>query len=809
MRRGSLLSHLSPSLLSKMSLAVLATFSAPSFSADNGQTESVAALPGMGVFNALTLQAGLAEIVAAARIPSALNAMDTMSAALTDAKVITVRAEQMTGRPERVLHLDGQVELVRGTSTLNADQAEYHAVEDIVVASGNVQMLRNKDCYSGDNFQMQMDTGEGFLTNPVYKLEKNNAQGYATRMDFIDKDQSVVQSGIYTTCEGTKPDWYMRSSRLDLDTGSDEGVARNGVVFFKDVPILGSPWISFPISDSRRSGVLPPEFYSSTATGSQVVVPYYFDIAPNRDATLFPAYFAKRGEQLGLEYRYIDPTYSGITHFEVNPKDQQTGTDRYSLGVIHKEVLLPGLSMDLNYNRASDDQYAVDYSHSITASSQHLLPQILVLSYGQAFWSAGVMAARYQVLQDANKDIGVPYQTMPKLFAHAGRIDDFGGFDWTVDTEYANFSHPTSVNGERIVAQPQISYPILGTYYFVTPKFSYHLSEYKLGENLTAGNPADPVLSVPTFSVDSGLYFERDTSMFGRSLTQTLEPRLFYVKTPYRDQTKIPEFDTGLSDLNFAQIFTENRFSGSDRVADANQLTAGLISRAIEADGQERIRFAIAERFSFAQPVVVDYPLYVTSVVNGTQTVYTTHSTLPSRSDFIFAANGKLAGDFSIDAAWQYSQSQQSTGQMSYGFKWQPAPMQVVNAEYRFQHTSQVDPEGMKQVDVSAQWPIASRWYGVARTNYSIKDRRILDGLVGLEYKQDCWIFRAVAQRYVVPSTVATITSSATTTLFFQLELNGLSRIGTNPLEVLKRSISGYQPINQPTTQPSYQQNNF
>ena len=860
MRRNPLLSHLSPSLLSKMSLAVLTAFSAPVFAGVNLENNATTADAGSvkvesnktsSATDANSVQSASSilapnfasnlgtnafAIISAANPPLLLNItpaslswgslmttyvassakllpavgqMQAANASLVDPNMITARAEQMTGRPDRIMNFDGQVEIVRGPSTLNADTAEYHAVEDLVMANGNVQMLRNKDCYSGDTFQMQMDTGSGYLTNPVYQLEKNNARGNATRMDFIDKDQSVVENGIYTTCEGPNPDWYLKSSRLDLDTGTDEGVARNGVVFFKNAPILGSPWMSFPISDARRSGVLPPEFTSTTSGGPELTVPYYFDIAPNRDATVFPKYIAKRGAQLGAEVRYLDPEYSGLTHIEVTPTDQETNTTRYSMSILHKETLLPGLTMDLNYNRASDNQYAVDYSHSITASSQHLLPQTVTFVYGQPFWSAGLTAANYQVLQDANNDIGKPYQTLPKLFAHAGKIDDFGGFDWAVDTEYANFSHPTLVNGERFVVQPQISYPILGTYFFVTPKLSYHLSEYKLGDNLATGDPASPVLSVPTFSLDTGLYFERETSMFGREITQTLEPRMFYVKTPYRDQTKIPEFDTGVSDINFAQIFTENRFSGQDRVGDANQLTTGLISRAIEADGQERIRFAIAQRISFSQPVVVDGPYYYSSSIVGDQTIYTQHSTLPSRSDLIMVAEGKLTNNLTAQASWQYSQSFSSTEQLNFGLKWQPAPMQVFNLEYRYKQISQVDPEGMRQLDMSAQWPLAPRWYGVARSNYSIQDRRILDGLVGFEYKQDCWVFRAVAQRYVVPSTVANVTSSATTSLFFQLELNGLSRIGTNPLEVLKRSISGYQPINQPTTQPSYQQTNY
>ena len=882
--RNVLLSHLSPTLLTKMSVAVLATLSTSVYAAQTSPVvanmvsaakvsnvyvavdvfPAVAVVPEFVSISAVVMR-DVASIVEKASVvlptteqaesqgatnasaalvtqivtlsdlrPAgdiqalvlltvnevAVNATAQVSRAFsetaTDVKSpsnkdeITIRAEQMTGRPSRVLNFDGQVEIVRGPATIDAETAEYHGVEDLVMANRNVQMFRNQDCYSGDTLEMQMETGEGFLIDPVYELVKNNARGFAKRMNFIDGDRSEIENGTYTTCQGTKPDWYMSSSRLDLDTGTDEGVAYGGVVYFKDVPILAAPWMSFPISDSRRSGVLPPEFYSTTAGGPEIAVPYYFDIAPNRDATIYPKYIEKRGEQLGGEFRYLGTDYNGITHAEITPSDQDHGGDtRYSISTIHNETLLPGLVMNLNYNRASDNQYAIDYSHSITASSQHLLPQILNLTYGQPFWNVGLNMTNYQVLQDANNDIGSPYEIMPRIFANAARIDDFGGFDWSLYAEYSNFVHPSLVNGERVVGLAQISYPITGTYSFITPKLSYHLSEYQLGANLAAGEPASPVLAVPTFSLDSGLFFERDTTLFGRDITQTLEPRLFYVRTPYRDQTNIPLFDTGIADINFAQIFNENRFSGNDRVGDANQLTTALITRAIELNGQERMRFAIAQRISFEQPLVVDVPTYTASTVSGNSTIYSTYSTLPSKSDLIFAASGKLTDALSIDAGWQYSESFKSTQQANYGFKWQPGPMQVVNAEYRFQQVSEVDPEGMKQIDVSAQWPLANRWYGVARSNFSLQDHRILDGLVGFEYKQDCWIFRAVAQRYLVPSTVAGITSSSTTSLFFQLELNGLSKIGSNPLEVLKRSISGYQTLNQPATQQSYQQSSF
>ena len=385
----------------------------------------------------------------------------------------------------------------------------------------------------------------------------------------------------------------------------------------------------------------------------------------------------------------------------------------------------------------------------------------------------------YQVLQDPTDDIVAPYHRLPQLSAHAGRLDVAGGFDWSVDGQYTNFAHPTLVNGERIVVQPKISYPITGTYYFITPKISYTLSDYRLGSFLTPGDPANVSLSVPTFSLDSGLEFEREVNLFGDNVTQTLEPRLFYLNTPYRNQSNIPLFDTSLADLNYSQMFAENRFAGLDRVGDANQLTAALVTRVIEETGQERMRLAIGQRYSFTQPLV-----------------QAAETTLPSRSDFLMAGTAKITNTLSADGAWQYSQTDHSSQSFNYGLRWQPGPMQVFNAEYRFQRPDATYPVGLQQMDVSGQWPLSRRWYGVGKIGYSILDRSLLEGLAGAEYKQDCWVFRMVIQRYAIPSTVATSVTSSTTSLFFQLELNGLSKIGSNPLEVLKRSIAGYQTVN-------------
>lgn len=693
---------------------------------------------------------------------------------------VNVSAEQMTGRPDRQVNLDRDVEIIKGNTTIKSDKAEYRIIQDEVEATGHVWMKRLQDRYTGDHAQMNMGSGEGYVTNPTYLLGKNGGRGKAERIDFLSNDQATVTQGTYSTCEATDPDWYLRANTMDLDSGRDEGVMHGGLVYFKGVPILGSPWMSFPLSGERKSGVLPPTIGTTSTGGAEVSVPYYFNLAPNYDLTLIPKYIARRGLQLGAETRYLGETYSGSLYTE-GIQDQLTKTGRYSISSNHQQKLTPELMLSWNYNKASDNDYASDFSHSITASTQRLLTRDIGLTYSPSvYWNASVRVTKYQLLQDIDNPISMPYARVPQVVVNGSRYD-WHGFDFTTVADFTRFSNGTQIGGDRAFVTQTVSYPLVHSGYFVTPKLTLDATSYKLN-NVTAGNPTSFTRTLPTASIDAGMTFERDASLFGRNVTQTLEPRLFYVRTPYRDQSQFPMFDSGLADFNFAQIFSENRFSGHDRISDANQLTAAITSRYIEENGLERLRMAIGQRYYFSEPRVVDQ--------------YSSTSNSASKSDLLLSLGGQITQEFSTDNTVQYSESNRQMVRSTYGVRWQPAPKKVLNLQYRFDrsytNTYTGKLEMLKQVDVSGQWPLLQRWYAVGRINYSIPDKTVAEGLLGMEYKADCWVFRLVGQR------IPTSSTKASTGFFIQLELNGLSKIGSNPLEALKSSIPGYQNVNLP-----------
>lgn len=710
---------------------------------------------------------------------------------------VTMMAEEFTGRPDRELNLYRNVEITRGATGITADTACYRRVEDEVTAEGNINMWRFGDRYKGDALQLNLETGRGWVRNPAYHLHLNNAQGTAQRIDFLGEDQAVVVDGTYSTCEGPNPAWYLKSSSLRLDQGRDIGTAGKTVVYFKDVPILGTPALSFSLSGARRSGWLPPTVGFGSKGSGGVMVPYYFNIAPNRDLTVFPRYIFERGLQLGATGRYIGETaaglYNGETHIEVLPNDRLAHRDRWWIDTLHSQQLAPGWTFGWNAHAASDNEYPSDFSRTVAASAERQLLRELRTDYFGQYWSLTTRVQSYQVLQDPASStrpeltVPRPYDRLPQVNFHTGRYDVLGGFDWSLDAEAVRFSHPTDtvVQGNRANLVGQVSYPIVRPGWFFTPKLLMHATKYNLDNNFDSdGNVRNNISRVlPTVSLDSGLVFERASSLFGRAATQTLEPRLFYVRTPYKDQSDIPNFDTAVAGFNYAQLFTENRFVGADKVSDANQLTAALVSRFIEADGIERLRLVVGNRYYFSDPRVRLDPTEKPNV---------------TRSDALLAASGRISEAWSFDSGVQYDAQARSLYSMNYGAQWNPAPMKVLNAEYRYQRDTIGTASGFRNVDVSGQWPLSDRWYGVTRVSYSMRDRKLLESLVGLEYKADCWVFRLGAQRFVTAS------QTTSTSGFFQLELSGLSGLGlgNNPLEMFKRSIPGYTRLNSNVGRP-------
>ncbi|SFC71888.1 LPS-assembly protein [Polaromonas sp. OV174] len=724
-----------------------------------------------------------------------------------------VSGDRVSGRPDLETVIDGNAELRRGSTSIRADHIEYFQPDDLFKSRGHVRINNAGNRFEGPELELKLDRFEGFFATPAYSfLGKGNGQ--AERVDFIDDKHLTAHRASYTTCErdnedSWKPAWVLSAKRFDFDLDEEVGVATGAVVRFKDVPILAFPKVSFPLSDKRKSGFLPPTIGMGSLNGFELRQPYYFDIAPNRDATFSPAILSKRGVDLAGEFRYLEPGYKGELRANVLPGDKLRGRDRWSYALQHAGVIDTGLpsvgalGLNLNLNKVSDNDYWRDFPVATGATTQRLLTQDATLTWGRGYFSTSMRALKWQTLQDVNSPIIPPYDRLPQLTAAYTRVDAplaglGSGFDWSMDGDYTRFSADSRLtnqpNSERAFGRLQISRPWLSAAGFITPKVQLHATSYRFDAPLANGATTASRV-VPTFSLDSGLQFERHADYFGRSFTQTLEPRAFYVRTPFRDQSLLPNYDSGANGFNFAAVFTENSFVGNDRISDANLLTLGVTSRLLDPDtGAEAVRFGVAQRLRFDnQNVTLPGGLPITDRI----------------SDLLVGATVNWVPQWSFDSTVQYTPKLKQSELSSVSVRYNPGNYRVISAAYRFQRGIS------EQVDVGWQWPINDLWgdkgrelgagmgqgggryYGVGRLNYSMLDKKLVDAIVGVEYDGCCWIGRVVLQRS------QNGTAASNTRILFQLELVGFSRLGSSPLETLKSNVPRYQYLREKISTPS------
>ncbi|AMR76920.1 LPS-assembly protein LptD [Cupriavidus nantongensis] len=703
-----------------------------------------------------------------------------------------IEADRMTGYSERGVELEGHAELRRDGGVIKGDKLSYDQDTDEAFAQGNVRMSRGGALAVGPEARLKVEANEGYMLSPDYYFQQTGGTGKAERIDFLDQNRSTARQASYTTCSPDNADWYFSANRIDLDSDRQVGVAYGGVLNFFGVPVAAAPAFSFPLNDDRRSGFLPPLMGYSSKSGFDLTAPYYVNIAPNRDLTIYPRLMTERGLQLGGEYRYLGETYSGRVRAEFLPDDRKTNSNRWAYSVQHTQRLAPGLAAYLNLNRVSDDRYPDDFNRSVSQSTLRQYTQEGGVTYN---WQDFTLLARVQKFQTLRPS-EPSYERVPQLNGKYLRYD-LGGFDVQMEADYTRFRIPLTSTGfqqpqgERMYFQPSISYPIVRAGWYVTPKVSFNAAQYQM-EAATNTPTAQNNLSraIPTVSLDSGMTFERDaptiSRLFGVNYVQTLEPRLFYVYTPFRDQSQFPLFDTVQSDFGYGQIFSENPFTGYDRIADNNKLTGGVTTRLIESDtGIERFRGTIAQRYDFTGQRVQ---------LNGTLADPKSGS-----SDLLAATTIQLFRGYYLDAGVQYNPDSDRVNYGNVAFTYRPESRKVFNAGYRYRRpTSVTDNTAIDQFELSSQWPITRRAYGIARFAFDLTASQMVDALAGVEYAADCWVGRVVYQRF------RNTTQGYTGRVFLQVEFRGLSKIGSNPLNILRLNVPGYEPVSAkpvPTTQ--------
>ena len=715
-------------------------------------------------------------------------ALGEARAGVVEGRPMYARGDELSGRPGREVTLQGNAELRKAGTVVRGDRLTYYVPDDEVVAIGNVRIVREGNVFTGPQLRLKMDANEGFFESPSYYLPLYRGRGRAESVEFLGPERIEMRKATYTTCTPDSPDWFLSAETLAINEAQHEGTGRSASLYFKDRKVLAAPLFGFALGDERRSGLLAPTFSLTTQAGAEFVLPYYWNIAPNRDFTLYPRLMARRGIQIGGQMRYLEPRSAGDVRFEYNPNDLVSNSSRYFWSVAHTYANVNGWGGSATLRGVSDDNYFVDYSRSILASSDRVLPRDLIATRTFGNWTVLTRATTYQTILDASAS--PPYERLPQLSA-TNLQRDFYGFDaeTLVDGTWFRRQVQDAPEGLRMVVYPRVSYPIVRPGWFVIPKLGMHLSAYRLDQN--AGRETELNRAVPILSIDSGLVFERPTNYFGRDQTQTLEPRLFYVRSPYRDQSAFPLFDTTVADFNYAMLFTENSFVGNDRIADLNQLTAAVVSRLIEpSTGAESVRVALGQRFYFSDQGVT---IPGASQRDG------------NWSDILLVAGASLGGGMSFDGGLTYAVQASTIPRMTLAWRYQPPDGRIFNAAVRYLK------DNLGQIDTSWRWPIAPGWTALGRINYSWLKQRIdpatlsmvdakpgiIEGVAGFEYTADCWTTRFVLQQFV------TAQGESTTAFFLQFELAGLGRIGSDAFDILRRNIPGYRLSTERPTLPS------
>lgn len=724
---------------------------------------------------------------------------------------MALSAERIQSEVDVLSTAEGDVQLRYGNMLLRTQTLRYDHAQDLATAEGQVELSQNGALLRGPKLSLFIDRFEGELTSPSYFFSATGGSGTAKSLRFLGEQRMRADEATYSTCpvsedgERQQRDWELQTKSLKLDFEAGEGVAVGAVVRFLGVPILAAPALSFPLGDQPKSGLLPPNVNIDNRSGFEYGQPYYWSIAPNRDATFTPYVMTRRGAGIDSEFRYLEPRHQGQVNWAWLPHDRVLGRARWDLRLDNQGEITENWRYQLKSERVSDDDYWKDMRRRMQSQTPRLLAtdartqRDFTFGWGELQTYARVQ--RWQALQvtEPQDRFAAPYQRSPQIGLRLNtEADDLvlSGYlpsgrrarlEGGLELEYNRFDLPSTAlasqyqTGERVHMLGHVSLPMSGAAWWLIPKVSLNAASYRMDQDLADGRRSIG-RSIPTFSVDHGWILERDTSLFGRAMRQTLEPRLLYVNTPYRDQGLVPNFDSAPRDYNFDSVFAENQFSGVDRVSDAHMLAFGATTRWIEDErGEEQLRLGMVQR----------YLLRTQRITPDGQPQ--THRL----SDVVLLASAHLNQAWWTDSTLQLNSADGKVERTVLRLRYSPGPFRTVSASYR-QARGQSE-----QVELAWQWPLfgADRksitggagckgaWYGAGRLQYSLKDKRFTDSVIGAEYDSGCWILRIGAERQ------STGRAETNTRLMLQLELVGLSPLGSNALKVLRDNIPGYRSL--------------
>ena len=668
-----------------------------------------------------------------------------------------------------VVSLDGNTSITYQGRTISSENARYNPETGEVAIDGSLKFESEGVQLESKNAQIDLDNNEFKTGESIYELDVNgrHASGRATSMQRNTDGSFILEGATYSSCPKLDNSWFIKANRIELYPDDGIGIAKNIVLRFKGVPILAFPAFSFPISPARKTGFLAPVLGRGDTTGTELQVPFYWNIRPNLDATITPRFLSERGLQLQSELRYLSRQGSWILDNEVL-SDRDSGGGRRFTQLRHDGLFGPAWRSSISASDVSDSEYFEDLGNSLQVASITHLERRADLVYDWSDTRVELRLQSFQTVDSTTPDDERPYRRLPQLtFSRIAQLRPFG-LQTTFDSEAVFFDRDESVTGLRIDAVPRVSFPIVRSSWFLTPAVSHRFTTYNL-DNTEEGQSSNQSRSLSTVSVDGGLFFDRVLDDNGSVLT--LEPRAFYLNVPFDNQSDLPVFDSSEFDFSIAQLFRENRFSGADRIADANQLSLALTSRLIDgSDGREVLRGSIGQIFFFEDRQV--------SLDDEPDTRDT--------SDLVGEIAADLASGFTAKGNIQWNPDDENTVRSSLLLSYRPNPDKIINLAHR--NVSTQTSADTEQLDFSVLWPIGDRWRIAGRWNFSLDADTSIESLVGVEYNSCCWAFRFAARRFISEDGL-----DHDTALLLQLVLKGLAPLGQNYGKLLEFSILGYE----------------
>lgn len=701
---------------------------------------------------------------------------------------------------EGVSHLEGNAEITQDNQQVRADVIDYDKAREIADLEGNVNYWDEALYLRSDKSHLELDIGSGTFENADYRLIDIRGRGKADEL-FIDAGSLSRGRNIeFSTCDPETTEfslsnnfWKINAKEMVLNHETDRGTGKHVVIKIKDIPVFYTPYLTFPLGLKRKSGFLMPSFGSSNNNGVDIRTPYYWNIAPNMDATFTPRLLTDSGIMGMGEYRYLFNRGSGTFNVEYLASDSNfNDEDRSYIDFEHQQSFGRNGKLSLIYKRVSDREYFEDLGTQLTTTSKRYLQRLANVSYRGRWWNVSGRLQDFQIVDNSIAPSSRPYQRLPQIRFDAFSPRKNNALNFRLSSQFAFFDRAedeelmNSVNGFRVDLFPNVSFPMRTRAAYVTPKIGVRYTQYALTDNGLFKNSPSRVL--PSLSVDSGVFFDRDLNLFGDRFLNTLEPRLYYLYIPDEDQSHLPVFDTGIFNLSYNQLFREDRFSGPDRMGDANQLTFAVTSRLVNRRTGKQFGFVrVGQSYFLDDQEVIRQRLNPGGqLVNNGVVNEDLLSPLIAEFGLTPSKNLEVKGEFHWDP------NDNITQKMAFRAQYRPEEGKVLNLAYRVRRA----PSGVirrnttdiEQTDVSLRWPVARDWSVVGRWNYAIGEKKSLETFAGLEYNSCCWSLRAVGRRFLT-----NLRGDFQTGFFLQIQLKGLAGVGQKTVDFLNQQIPGYQ----------------